>query len=113
VALGWSRSNQLDVRDLEKSYWGIYANYRSLVLPMEVKANGKTMTGTAFHIGDGYFVTARHNVEGVDSFRLLDLSREEEEVEIGQVLSGASLDCDLAALFTTWKDAHTESHHAH
>lgn len=55
----------------------LYAEYNAAVLPVVVKdENGDPGIGSAFHVGSGSFVTARHVVEGmvdccveVDSFR--------------------------------------------
>lgn len=55
----------------------LYAEYSAAVLPVVVKdENGDPGIGSAFHVGSGSFVTARHVVEGmtdccveVDSFR--------------------------------------------
>jgi hypothetical protein len=55
----------------------LYADFSAAVLPVVVKdENGDQGIGTAFHVGDGSFVTARHVVEGkaecsveLDSYR--------------------------------------------
>lgn len=55
----------------------LYADYSAAVLPVVVKDdNGDPSIGSAFHVGSGSFVTARHVVEGmtdccveIDSFR--------------------------------------------
>lgn len=62
---------------MKKSAKDLYAEYSSAVLPVVVKdENGDPSIGSAFHVGSGSFVTARHVVEGktdcsveIDSFR--------------------------------------------
>lgn len=62
---------------MKQSAKELYADYSAAVLPLVVKdVNGDPSIGSAFHVGSGSFVTARHVVEGmtdfcveVDSFR--------------------------------------------
>lgn len=49
----------------------LYANYSAAVLPVVAKDdNGDPAIGSAFHVGSGSFVTARHVVEGMTDCRV-------------------------------------------
>lgn len=60
----------------------LYALYGASLIPViSVNANGDQGVGSAFHVGDGAFVTARHVVEGMaschielDGYRLMRLA---------------------------------------
>lgn len=60
----------------------LYALYGASLIPViSVNADGDQGVGSAFHVGDGAFVTARHVVEGmvschveIDSYRLMRLA---------------------------------------
>ncbi|WP_072437641.1 MULTISPECIES: serine protease [Burkholderia] len=49
----------------------LYSTLRERVVRVTVEdSNGDTSTGTAFHIGEGYFATARHVVQGFHGVQL-------------------------------------------
>lgn len=43
-----------------------YRMYAPCVIGLATASDGVESIGTAFHIGDGFFLTARHVVEGRD-----------------------------------------------
>lgn len=68
--------NKISAKDL-------YANFNEAVLPLVVKdKNGDYGIGSAFHVGDGSFVTARHVVEGKAECSVeLDLNRHHRSLQ--------------------------------
>lgn len=49
----------------------LYSRYAaSVIAVVTVDLEGDQATGSAFHVGDGVFVTARHVVEGMASFHV-------------------------------------------
>jgi hypothetical protein len=81
----------------------VYSNVKELVVRVTVTdSNGDILTGTAFHIGAGYFATARHVVEGFDS---ICLDHTEgfamiESIDILAIYCPSDKDIDVAVLKT-------------
>lgn len=74
--------------------------YLHCVLYVEViKPSGDVGIGTAFHIGDGYLLTARHVVEG-NRIKSTGWNGRPLEVAISDVLLPESEDVDLALMRT-------------
>ncbi|BCZ85754.1 hypothetical protein PTKU64_94290 (plasmid) [Paraburkholderia terrae] len=81
-----------------------YSTLRERVVRVTVEdSNGDTHVGTAFHIGQGYFVTARHVVEGFSKIRLdhTDGFAMIQSIDILATYFPENEDIDVAILKTT------------
>lgn len=54
-----------------------YRDSEEQLLTMEIDKNDKIMAATAFHVGDGILVTAKHNVDHDGTFKLIDKNGKE------------------------------------
>ena len=76
--------------------------YSRCVLFLEVrKSSGDLRIGTAFHIGEGWLLTARHVIEGRE-ITSIGWNGQKSEVAIGDVLFPQNDDADLALIRTDY-----------
>lgn len=80
---------------------GFYSLYSPCLLCVETQGeDGELGIGTAFHIGDGYLVTARHVVEGRKLTSLIPASYGSVSLESVEIIYPSDSTVDLAILKT-------------
>ncbi|WP_405672465.1 serine protease [Streptomyces canus] len=78
-----------------------YTLYSPCLLCVETQdVNGELGIGTAFHIGDGYLVTARHVIEGRQLTNLIPASDGTVSLDSAEVIFPSDPDVDLAVIKT-------------
>lgn len=88
-----------------------FIEYRENVLAIEVqKKSGDYSIGSAFHVGDGYLLTARHVVEGHSSFRVLP-EHGFSTVEVEEVIFPSEENVDIALIKTDFKVVQSNIHY--
>lgn len=86
---------------------GFYRLYSPCLLCVETcDKNGEPGVGTAFHIGDGYLVTARHVVEGRQLTNLIPASDGSVSIDSVEVIYPSDPTVDLALLKTDFSLDH-------
>lgn len=84
-----------------------YSQYSPCVIGLETEgADGSRSMGTAFHIGDGYLVTARHVVEGRSVVSLAATGPASVSLESLEVVSDRYDGVDLALLRSDFSLSH-------
>ena len=89
----------------------LYERYKCCVVQITVRTQvGDLATGTGFHIGDGYIVTARHVVER-HSIESVAGSNSSRDVTIKNIFYPSSSKIDLAVLETDFSLQHYLQHY--
>jgi len=88
-----------------KSLMSLYQTYKVCVLRITTeKKEGKLSTGTGFHIGDGYIVTARHIVEWANLVEITsgELTHSFQKIIVENIYYPNDTRIDLAVLKTNF-----------
>ncbi|MGV9559861.1 S1 family peptidase [Streptomyces sp. NPDC003522] len=90
---------------------GFYSLYKPCLLCVETEGkDGDLGVGTAFHIGDGYLVTARHVIEGRRLVSLIPASYGNVSLESVKAIYPSDPEVDLAILKTDFSLDHYMNH---
>jgi S1-C subfamily serine protease len=88
------------------SFESLYQTYKVCVVRITTRTSkGDLLTGTGFHIGDGYIVTARHVVEGLTIGEIVG-DWADQKVSVAKIFYPSNHLIDLAVLETDFSLKH-------